>query len=247
MPMKIAPNMGLSYGWVRGEDFWGGPMNETLTTLDTVTFLRLQSITFSAPPADAKNGDTYFIYKNPTGPWVGQERKLAVLIEGVWQFIEPKRGWRAFLDPTSEFIWWDGETWRIENTGVDPINPNPSPDVVPMAFDVSATISEKMYPSEVLVHLPIIDNMYLPANMAQSQFDARSAFLDKAKFTVQRNNQTVGTFTVDRGQYNATFVTSGSVAVRFFKGDRLTILAPVDTIDSAVNFGFIIRLMIQGA
>lgn len=24
MPKKLAPNMGLPYGWLRGEDFWGG-------------------------------------------------------------------------------------------------------------------------------------------------------------------------------------------------------------------------------
>lgn len=244
MPKKIAPNIGLSYGWNRGEDFWGGPMNETLTTLDTIVFLRLQSITFSAPPAEAKNGDTYFIYKNPTGPWAGHESQVAVLIEGAWQFIPPKRGWRALLDPTSEFLWWDGETWRIESTGVDPIDPNPDLEVVPMAYDIAATISEQMYGGEVLVHLPIIDNMYFPANMAQSRLDSRVAFPARAVFSVQRNNQVIGTFTVDRGQYSATFVTVGSAAVRFFKGDRLTIVAPLDTIEGAKDFGFILRLMI---
>lgn len=244
MPMKTAPNMGLGYGWVRGEDFWGGPMNETLTTLDTVTFLRFQSITFSAPPPEAKAGDTFFIYKNPTGLWAGHEGEVAVLIEGAWQFIKPKRGWRALLDPTSEFMWFDGEVWRIEATGKDPIDPNPDVEVVPMAYDIAVTVSEQMYAAEVLVHIPIIDNMYLPANAAQSRLDSRIAFPGRAVFTIQRNNQSVGTFTVDRGQYSATFVTAGGTAVRFFKGDRLTIVAPIDIVEGAKDFGFVLRLMI---
>lgn len=241
MPKKLAPNMGLPYGWLRGEDFWGGPMNEALTTLDTAIHLTLKSITFSAPPADAKEGDRFYIYKNPTGPWAGHENEVAVLIDGAWKFIKPRKGWRALLDPTDEFLWFNGDDWIIEKTGVNPIDPDPDPQVVPMFYDVAVTVSDEMYPGEPLVHLPILNNMYVPANFAGSALDSIEAFPRRAVFNVLRNGQQVGTMVVEYGQYSAKFSTVGGSAVRFFAGDRLTISAPVDTIPRLKNFGFIIR------
>ena len=78
MSAKTAPgNLGLSYGWIRGEDFWGGPMNENLLKLDAVVNLIIKSMGFTAPPDGAVDGDCYIVGANATGAWAGKGGYLA--------------------------------------------------------------------------------------------------------------------------------------------------------------------------
>lgn len=242
MAKKIAPNVGIGYGWERGEDFWGGPMNENLTAIDALLQLTLRSVSFSTPPDDAVEGDTFAVFEGATGPWAGHDGEVAFLVEGAWQFLTPKYGWRGVLRPTNEFLWFDGEKWILEKDGVDPNNPGEPPIAVAQFYDVAVTISDDMYPSEPLVHLPILDTLYLPAGMADSRLDAIEAPSSKAVFTVEKNGREVASFNVDEGQFSATFTTVGNTAVRFVKGDRLTIRAPTDSIRGFKYLGFVIRL-----
>ena len=241
MSLKNAPNQGLNYGWVRGEDFWGGPVNDDLVLLDTLLHGVILSMTFSSPPADSEEGDRYIIAANPTGEWAGHDGHLTVLVEGAWLFFEPRTGWRFRLLSTNQFVWYNEDHWEDEFTGEDPVNPGPDPTVKPTAYDVAITVTDSMYDNEALVHLPILDPMILPANMTDSVLDMLQAAPAYIQMRVQRNGVNVGTITVDAGSYGATFATSGGNAVTFAKGDRFTLRGPATAVDTFKNFGLVIR------
>lgn len=243
MPKKTAPNQGLPYGWIRGEDYWGGPMSDSQIFLDTTLFLTLESLTFSAPPPNAVDGATYVVAANPTGAWAGHEGDVAVYVEKVWTFYTPRYGWRARVRSYEKFLWFNGTTWIDEATGEDPVNPEPDPSVKPKWYDIGVTVSDSMYANEPVVHLPILDPMYLPANMVGSQFDmADGASPAYYQFRVQRNGQNVATMTVEIGNFNASFSTTGGNPVSFAAGDRLTVRAQQEAVAGMKNFGFVIRM-----
>lgn len=241
MPMKIAPNQGVNYGWIRGEDFWGNPVNDDFILLDTLLHPVMLSMSFTAPPTGSLEGARYIIAKNATGAWAGKDGMLAVLVEGAWVFFKPRTGWRFRLLSTNQFVWYNADHWEDEATGTDPENPGPDPDLKPTAYDVAVTVSDSMYPDEALVHLPMIDALILPGNMAGSALDMLQSSEAYAQMRVQRNGANVGTITVAEGSFSATFATAGNNAVSFAKGDRLTIRAPQTAIDTFKNFGFVIR------
>lgn len=243
MPKKIAPNLGLPYGWERGEDHWGGPMSDSQVLIDTLLNLVIKSLTVSAPPPDAKNGDVYSIAANPTGVWAGHAGDLALYIEQAWVFWKPKLGWRAYAESYREFVMYDGTTWVSEAKGEDPTNPDPDPNIKPKWFDISATVSDTMYADEPIIHMPILDPMILPANMVGSAFDmADGSSPAYFEFRVQRNGQNMGTMTVDVGNFNAVFSTVGGNPISFAAGDRLTVRAQKIVVDTMKNFGFVIRM-----
>lgn len=242
MVKKTAPTQGLSYGWERGEDFWGGPVNEDLLFIDSMIQPLVQSMSFSTPPADATPGYAYIIAANPGGVWAGQAGKLTVLIEGSWAFYTPKEGWRVRVKSLNDFIWYDGTNWISETTGENPDDPGGDPVVKPTAYDIAVTVSDALYADEALVHLPIIDSLMLPANMVGSLFDMITASTVYAQMRVQRNGQNVGAITVAIGSTGATFSTTGGAAVRFATGDRLTIRGPAQVVAAFKNFGFVLRL-----
>lgn len=241
MPMKNGPNQGLNYGWIRGEDFWGGPVNDDLVLLDTLLHGVMISMTFSAPPADSVEGDRYIVAANPSGAWAQHGGDLAVLVEGAWIFFTPRYGWRFRLRSTEQFVWFNGTNWEDETTGEDPVDPGPDPTVKPTAYDVAITVTDSMYDNEALVHLPILDPMVLPADMAGSVLDMLVASPAYIQLRVQRNGTNVGTITVQPGAYGATFATSNGNAVTFAKGDRFTLRGPAIAVDAFKDFGLVIR------
>ncbi|HGE7051775.1 TPA: DUF2793 domain-containing protein [Serratia marcescens] len=218
-------------------------MSDSQIFLDTTLHPVIQSLTFSAPPPNAVEGATYVVAGNPTGAWAGHEGDVAVYVEKVWVFYKPKLGWRAHAVSYGKFIWFNGTSWVEEATGEDPVNPNPDPSVKPKWYDIGVTVSDTMYANEPVVHLPILDPMYLPGNMVGSQLDmADGASPSYVQMRVQRNGNNVGTITIEQGNFNATFTTVSGNTVSFAKGDRLTVRAPQEVVAGFKNFGFVIRM-----
>lgn len=243
MPKKIAPNQGLPYGWVRGEDHWGGPMSDSQVFLDTLIWPVIESLTFSSPPSDAVDGFTYVIAENPTGEWSGHAGDVGVLVEGAWVFFPPKLGWRAYAKSYDAMIWYNGTTWVKESDGEDPVNPDPDPNIKPKYYDIGVTVSDSMYVDEPILHLPILDPMMLPGNMSGSVFDmANESSKAYYQFRVQRNGQNVATMTLEEGSFNASFTTTGGNPISFGRGDRLTVRAQTMQVLTMKDFGFVIRM-----
>lgn len=241
MPLKKTANLDLNWGWIRGEDFWGGPVNDDLVKLDALVFLVIRGFTFTEPPNDAEDGWVYQVpASGASGAWAGQDGKIAFRVEGAWQFTEAKYGWRATAYPyDGAKVWYDGETWQLEDGGGDPTNPDPADR--PVAMEMAVTVPDDMYADEVLLHYPVSQTIVLSANMAGSAFDSLIAPSVSTTFRVQRNGQNIGAMAIAAGQYNATFSTSGGNAVTFGVGDRLTVRAPTVPVAGFKNFGFALR------
>lgn len=88
-------------------------VNEALARIDALAHLTLVSISQTAPPAAVAEGDLFAVPPGGAEGWVGQDGKLAMMLNGGWVFVPPKRGWRAMvLDQGAQAI-WDGAEWRL--------------------------------------------------------------------------------------------------------------------------------------
>lgn len=86
-------------------------VNEALARLDGLVQLVLQSQSLVTPPIVIVDGVAYGVPSGAVNAWSGQDGKLAVGRNGGWDFIAPKRGWRALiLDEGMQAI-HDGTAW----------------------------------------------------------------------------------------------------------------------------------------
>lgn len=88
-------------------------VNEALTRLDGMVQLRLLSITQTVPPAIFAEADCFGVPTGATGAWAGEDGKVAMAINGGWDFITPKRGFSAFVIDASAAAVHDGTDWRV--------------------------------------------------------------------------------------------------------------------------------------
>lgn len=84
-------------------------VNESLSRLDGLTQLRLESLTTTTPPVAADEGLTYGVPVGGVNEWQGQDGNIAIYVNGGWVFVTPTDGWRAFVaDQGGELIYVDG-------------------------------------------------------------------------------------------------------------------------------------------
>jgi hypothetical protein len=87
-------------------------MNEALSRLDGLVQLVIQSRTLAVPPVVIGDGLVWSVPVGAANEWSGQDGALAVGRNGGWDFVSPKRGWRALvLDEGVQAI-HDGTGWR---------------------------------------------------------------------------------------------------------------------------------------
>lgn len=73
-------------------------VNEALSKLDWLVQLSLKSRTLATPPGGPAEGDRYAVATGATGVWAGQAQKIAIFLNGGWEFVQPLTGWRAFVE-----------------------------------------------------------------------------------------------------------------------------------------------------
>lgn len=64
----------------------------------------LKSSVVATPPGSPADGDLYLVAASPTGAWTGQAGKLALRLEGAWQFRTVKGGMQFFDVAAKELI-----------------------------------------------------------------------------------------------------------------------------------------------
>lgn len=94
MPQHTAPNLGLAFGWNLGESGWNTGMDANMKKLDAVVNCAVLNI--ANAPASTADGARYVVGTSPTGDFAGQANRLAVRIEGVWNFYAPAVGWAVY-------------------------------------------------------------------------------------------------------------------------------------------------------
>lgn len=87
-------------------------VNEALLRLDAMAELVLQSRSLGAPPGQPAEGAAYGLPASPSGAWEGHGGRIALFLNGGWVFVQPRRGWRAWIADEDVPALHDGATWR---------------------------------------------------------------------------------------------------------------------------------------
>jgi len=85
--------------------------NEALRLLDVIVQLSVINRTLTAPPGATVAGDRHIVAAGATGAWAGQASKIALSEAGVWAFLTPLTGWRAYVEAEAAVASFDGTGW----------------------------------------------------------------------------------------------------------------------------------------
>lgn len=87
-------------------------VNEALRLLDAAVQLTVQSASLADPPGSPSDGEAWIVAGPATGAWDGWEGEIAYWVDGAWQRLTPRPGWRAF-NLADGYLWLrDAYAWR---------------------------------------------------------------------------------------------------------------------------------------
>ena len=86
-------------------------VNEALVRLDALSQLTLVSRSYALPPASPAEGEVFAVPPTASGAWAGEAGKLAIFINGGWDFVTPRLGWRAWVADEGGPVRFDGQEW----------------------------------------------------------------------------------------------------------------------------------------
>ncbi len=102
--------------------------NEAVMRLDLLVQLTVDDRSLTAPPVSPTEGQRFIVAVGAVGVWAGQAGQIALWLDGVWQFVAPQDGWRAWVLAEGQEVVFDGTTWVAReapplpaNLGVDRI------------------------------------------------------------------------------------------------------------------------------
>lgn len=247
MPRHDSSRLKLSYGWLRGEDFWGDPVSNNFRQIDILLHPYVISMTETTPPINGLTiGDMYLVPVGAVLDWEGHENELAVYggddmfaYNGAkWAFCKPTRGVRARLSNPGSWIWFDGDEWFDESQdGVTP----PAPQGT--RYDIAMSVGYEAEPSEVLLVFAVPEAMTLPGGAAGSSARCAVAPLGIMRLAVKRNGADVGTIAFAPNSVKGEFTVVGNKA--FAAGDLLTIHMPDSPPSGFQNYSVTLRLLLQ--
>jgi Protein of unknown function (DUF2793) len=87
-------------------------VNEAFVRLDGLVNLVLQSESQTIPPSLVVDGDCYAVPFGAVNAWSGRDGTIAIGTNGGWDFVQPLRGWRAFIVDRGATAIFDGSDWR---------------------------------------------------------------------------------------------------------------------------------------
>jgi hypothetical protein len=208
MTEKLAPRLGLGYGWVYGEDNWDTGYNRTIKLLDVLTQLSVLSATTTATPGSPTNGDTYLLPASGlSGDWIGFEGYLGTRIEATWAYHAPNEGWVAWVEDEQRHMVYKSGAW----VGLQP-------------YDMGLTYTGSQAVSVVMLRYPFPRAVIFPAGLTGSQCVAAVAATAQTDFDIQKNGGSVGTVRFAIAGTVASFIMAS--ATSFAVGDILTLVAP---------------------
>ncbi|MGJ8560378.1 MAG: DUF2793 domain-containing protein [Litorimonas sp.] len=86
--------------------------NESLTILDVLVQLQVQSDQLLQPPALVDEGGLYLVASLSTSEWQDKANQIAHYLNGGWTFYPPSEGWRVWIQESGELKVWSGDAWR---------------------------------------------------------------------------------------------------------------------------------------
>jgi hypothetical protein len=93
-------------------------LNFSLRRLDAL--VRMSAISFlDTPPSSPSEGDSYLVTAG-TGLWVGQDNNFTYAVNGAWQFVPPRVGWKCYVESEGadyQFSPGSPTGWEVYSTG----------------------------------------------------------------------------------------------------------------------------------
>lgn len=86
-------------------------VNEALQILDAAVHLSVIDRDLTSPPASPNEGDRYLVATGATGAWAGWDDSISYYAATAWHRLEPKDGWRCWVQDESLPLIYDG-AWR---------------------------------------------------------------------------------------------------------------------------------------
>jgi len=107
-------------------------VNEALTRMDALAQLRVQS-RIADVPASPVDGQTYIVPVGATGLWAGQDHRVALYLNGGWEFVDALNGWTAWVIDQAVYLRFVAGVWDYAVASVDPAKASAS--MVNLEFD----------------------------------------------------------------------------------------------------------------
>ena len=85
--------------------------NDALLRLDALVELSIIDRDLTVAPGSPAEADRYIVGASATGAWAGQDGKIAAFLDGVWTFLAPRAGWRAWVEDEGLTIVHNGTSW----------------------------------------------------------------------------------------------------------------------------------------
>jgi len=245
MPRHESSRLKFSYGWLRGEDWWGDPVSANFLMIDMLLNPYIISMTETTPPINGLAvGDMYIVPVGAVQDWADHVGELAVHTGGLdpsgrrWVFCKPTRGVRARLANPSQWIWWNGVAWVDESHGE---GPPPAPQGT--RYDIAMSVGYEAEPEEVLLAFAVPEPMTLPDGAAGSAARGMAPPLGIMRLAVKRNGSDVGTIAFAPNSVKGEFSVAGNKL--FAAGDLLTIHMPTTPPPGFQNYSVVLRLLLQ--
>lgn len=93
-------------------------INEALLRADALAARRVESRILSTPPAFPVDGSAWIVGSGATDAWAGQDRQIAIWLNGGWAFIAPWNGLRLWVEDEASTALFHGAAWVDAALGV---------------------------------------------------------------------------------------------------------------------------------
>lgn len=237
MPRQGTARLDASYGWLRGEDWWGDPVSDNMVLFDALLHPRVRSLSQPGPPSVTFTGDQYIVGPTPAGAWAGYPNAIATRYDDRWRFVTAFRGLRVFVDDLDGFFWFNGTNWVSEKDGSSGV------DVRGTKYDFLCSVGYPPEPNEVLLVAPIPETMTLPLSGAGSLATCLAPPGRDITLELLRNGAQIGIITFGHIGFEGAIVVPNQVV--FAPGDRLVVrMGPTqDEFGDFGNFGVLFRFI----
>jgi len=95
-------------------------MNEALARLDAIAPGRVLTAFGDTPPPAPADGEAHLVGDTALGAWAGQDRMIALFLNGGWAFATPWKGMRVTVDATGGSATFDGTGWVSDRIAAAP-------------------------------------------------------------------------------------------------------------------------------
>lgn len=214
MAKHTLPNIGLTGGYVAGEDGWGDEQNANLLKLSVLVQGGAKSRVAAVPGAPAQ-GDVHILTGAPN------DNAVAVYDAAAWVYFAPSEGWLLFDRDANVYVTFDGADWTVLETG------GGGGGATSDLYRFGGFFTSEPAASEVLLLHVATDAFSLPDDFAGSRIEIGTNPSAVTVLAVERNGVAAGTISVSAAGV-ATFTTTGG-ALAVAAGDLLTVTAPADS------------------